>query len=170
MGLVYALCAFGIVHGQNDWMNDDPWWEYEDESPIIPIDVRLKLFNLDKAYHQAGDYHNDHFIKEYSRKEPSNAAFAWRWKSFRARWISFSSYLARFNRSVLVNAAYITASRTMVDLDHSQLGGTTNAVLKGLVESAKDLTPYLEDDIVIKKWEIFIGYLKELEDKLKDLQ
>lgn len=168
---VLAVCfvaAWGIARGQGEWMNDEPWYEYEDDSPVIPVDVRLKIFNLDKAYNRAGDYHNDHFVGEYTRREQPNDAFAIRWASFRARWIGFNDYLARFQHSVLVNAASVSASGTTIDFDHSQLFGTTRMVLEGLVEAARDLTYYLEDDIVIKKWEIFINRLAQLEDTLKD--
>ena len=170
MGLVYSVVAFGITNGQNDWENDEPWWEYEDETPILPADVRLKMFNLDKAYNRAGDYHNEDFKREYTRREHPNAAFAWKWNAFLARWVGFNDYYAQYQRSVLVNASAVSASKTYIDFDHAQLAGATRAVLEGVVDTARDLTPYLEDDIVIKKWEIFIGYLEELEDKLKDLR
>ena len=170
MGVVCFFAALVCAKAaQSPWENDEPWWTYEDDSPVIPADVRIKLFNLDKAYTRAGDYHNVSFIKEYSRREHPNVAFMLRWASFRARWISFNDYLQRFNRSVLVNAAYITTGRTMVDFDHAQLAGTTRAVLTNLVETARELTFYLEDDIVISKWEIFIVRLNHLEEEFKDL-
>ncbi|KKK57269.1 hypothetical protein LCGC14_3056160 [marine sediment metagenome] len=59
-------------------------------------------------------------------------------------------------------------SGTYVDSDHSQLAGVTRGVLENLTETARDLTFYLEDDIVISKWEIFIRRLNNLEDKFKD--
>lgn len=169
VGVVSALLAWGFVYAQSQWENDTPWWVYEDDSPVIPADVRLKLFNLGKAYHRAGDYHNDHFLKEYSRREYPNAAFKERWQSFRARWIAFSDYLTRFERSVLRNAATVSASKTYINFDHAQLAGTTRMVLENLVETARDLTFYLEDDIVIKKWEIFVVRLNHLEDEFKEL-
>lgn len=168
VGVVSTWLAWGVSNAQSQYENDAPWWTYEDDSPVIPADVRIKFFELDKAYHRAGDYHNEDFIKEYSRREHPNAAFTRQWTSFRARWIGFSAYLARFNRSVLVNASFVTASRTVVDFDHAQLAGTTRMVLEALVETARDLTFYLEDDIVITKWEIFIVRLEYLEDKFKD--
>ncbi len=168
---VLAVCfvvAWGIARGQGGWTNDQPVWEYEDDSPVIPVDIRLKIFNLDMAYNKAGDYHNDHFVKEYTRREHPNAAFAWKWATFAARWVGFNDYLERFQRSVLVNAGTVTAGAKVVNLEHSQLAGTTRMVLEALVETARDLTYYLEDDIVIKKWEIFIDRLTQLEDTLKD--
>ena len=152
------------------WRNDQPLWEYEDETPVIPVDIVLKLFNLTKAYHRAGDYHNDHFKPQYSRREHPNAAFAWRWEPFASRWIGFNEFLRRFERSVRVNASHITADRVTIDLDHSQLAGQTRMVLRGIIKQAKDLTSYLEDDIVIEKWETFITRLTQLEEKLKDLK
>ena len=56
----------------------------------------------------------------------------------------------------------------MVNLQHSQLHGTTLSVLAGVVDAARDLTPYLWDDIVRSRWEIFIARLTTLEDTLKD--
>ena len=169
VGVVSALLAAGFSQAQ-DWSNDEPWWEYEDETPIIPMDVRLKMFELNKAYERAGDNYNENFVQEYSRREHPNAAFERGWLSFYARWISFNDYLQRFERSVWLNASTVSATKTHIDFDHVQLAGRTRMVLEGLVETARDLTPYLENDIVIKKWEIFIGYLEELEDKLKDLR
>ena len=169
VGVVSALLAWGYASAQSDWENDAPWWTYEDETPVIPIDVRMKMFDLNKAYHRAGDYHNDHFIKEYSSREHPNAAFEGRWLSFRGRWIAFNDYLQRFERSVWLNASAVSASKTYVDFDHAQLAGTTRMVLANLVETARDLTFYLEDDIVISKWEIFIRRLSNLEDEFKEL-
>ncbi len=169
VGAVSALLAWGFVSAQSDWENDAPWWTYEDDSPVIPVDVRLELFNLGKAYHRAGDYHNETFIKEYSRREHPNAAFMLRWTSFRARWIAFNDYLQRFQRSVLLNASTVSASKTYINFDHAQLAGATRAVLEKTVETARDLTFYLEDDIVISKWEIFIRRLTNLEDEFKEL-
>ena len=169
MGLVCAITAWGVARGQGGWRNPDPIWEYEDDSPVIPADIRLKIFNLDKAYHQAGDYHNDHFEPEYSRREPYNDAFVWRWLTFQARWVSFNDYLQRFRRSVLVNAGTVTAGAKVINLEHSQLAGRTLGVLKGVTNKARDLTSYLEDDIVVEKWEIFVDQLEKLEDKLKEL-
>ena len=168
VGAVCALFAWAQANAQSPWENDDPWWTYEDDSPVIPVDVRLKLFNLQKAYNQAGDYHNENFKREYSRREHPNDAFVLRWTSFRARWIAFNDYLARFQHSVLVNAATVSASGTYVDFDHSQLAGVTRGVLENLTETARDLTFYLEDAIVISKWEIFIRRLNNLEDKFKE--
>ena len=168
MAAVSAMFALAHVHAQSDWENDAPWWTYEDESPVIPVDVRLKLFELDKAYNRAGDYHNDHFVREYTRREHPNAAFALRWTTFRARWIGFNDYLTRFRRSVLVHASSVSASKTHINFDHAQLAGTTRMVLEAVVEAARDLTFYLEDDIVISKWEIFIVRLENLEDRFKD--
>lgn len=169
VGVVSVLLAWGIANAQTQWENDAPWWTYEDDSPVIPVDVRLELFNLGKAYHRAGDYHNDHFIGEYSRREHPNAAFAFRWNSFRARWLAFNHYLERFQRSVLLNAASVSASKTYINFDHAQLAGRTRMVLEAMVETARDLTFYLEDDIVISKWEIFIRRLNNLEDEFKEL-
>jgi len=168
---ILAVCfvvSWGIARGQGEWENDAPWWTYEDETPVIPVDVRLKFFNLDKAYNRAGDYHNENFVGEYTRREHPNDAFTLRWASFRARWIAFNDYLARFQRSVLANAAFVTAGAKVVNFEHSQLAGTTRSILAGLVENARDLTYYLEDDIVISKWEIFTRRLAQLEDTLKD--
>lgn len=169
VGVVSALLAAGFSQAQ-DWENDAPWWTYEDESPVIPVDVRIKRFNLDMAYHKAGEYHNDHFVKEYVNREHPNAAFAWRWTSFRARWLAFNDYLARYQHSVLINAASVSASGTTINIDHAQLAGGTLMVLENLVETARDLTYYLEDDIVIGKWEIFIRRLTQVEDALKDFE
>ncbi len=169
VGVVSALFAWGFTHGQSEWENDAPWWTYEDDSPVIPADVRMKMFELNKAYERAGDYHNEIFVEEYTRREHPNAAFERRWVSFRARWIAFNDYLERFQRSVLLNAASVSASKTYIDFDHAQLAGTTRAVLEKTVETARDLTFYLEDDIVISKWEIFIRRLSNLEDEFKEL-
>lgn len=169
VGAVSALLAWGHVSAQSPWENDDVWYDYEDDSPVIPVDVLLKRFNLNMAYNKAGEYHNDHFVKEYSYREHPNAAFAWRWTTFRGRWIAFNDYLERFQRSVLVNAGSVSASGTTVNFEHAQLAGTTRLVLENLVETARDLTFYLEDDIVISKWEIFIRRLNTLEDEFKEL-
>lgn len=168
VGVASALFAWGFANAQTQWENDAPWWTYEDETPVIAADVRLKLFELGKAYHRAGDYHNDTFIPEYTNREYPNAAFAWRWHSFWARWIGFNDYLRRFQRSVLLNASTVSASKTYINFDHAQLAGRTRGVLEALVETARDLTFYLENDIVISKWEIFIVRLNNLEDKFKD--
>ena len=170
MSVLVAMCMLltGSVQAVQ-WQNEQPIWEYEDDSPEIPIDVRLKLFNLKKAYDRAGDYHNDHFVEEYTRREYPNTAFAWRWESFQARWIAFNDYLQRYSRSILVNAAYVTAGRTTVDFDHAQLAGTTRMVLEALVEKARLLTFYLEDDTVRTRWEIFVDRLETLEEVIKEL-
>ncbi len=167
VGAISALLTWASVNAQ-DWANDTPWWVYEDDSPEIPVDVRLKLFNLSKAYHRAGDYHNEDFIKEYSYRERPNDAFEIRWRTFRARWIAFNDYLTRFQHSVLANAAAVSASGTYINIDHAQLAGTTRVVLENVTETARDLTFYLEDDIVISKWEIFVVRLNTLEDEFKD--
>jgi len=169
VGLWCWMAAVTVAHAQGGWDNVDPIWEYEDDTPTIPVDIRLKLFNLDKAYHNAGDYHNDHFVKEYIRREHPNVAFGRYWVSFRARWIGFNDYLHRFQRSIFVNASSVSASGTTINIDHVQLAGTTRMVLEGLVETARDLTYYLEDDIVIQKWEIFIVRLTNLEEEFKEL-
>jgi len=152
------------------WTNDEPWYEYEDETPQIPMDVRLKMHALSQAYHQAGDYHNEKFKPEFHRREPHNVLFWSRWESFRARWIGFNDYLAQFERSVWIHASSVSATGTTINLEHSQLAGTTRAVLAGVVDAARDLTPYLEDDTVRSRWEIFIARLNNLEDALEDLK
>jgi hypothetical protein len=162
------VVAWGIARGQGGWTNDQPLYEYEDESPVIPIDIRLKLFNLSMAYTKARDYHNEVFKREYTRREHPNAAFARKWSTFVARWVGWNSYMDRYTLSVQTNASFITAGSKTINLEHSQLAGTTRMVLEGLVEAARDLTFYLEDDIVINKWEIFIKRLAQLEDALKD--
>ena len=171
VAVISALFAWGIAQGQSSgpWETDDRWWEYEDETPEITADVRLKLFNLDKAYNRAGDYHNEDFVKQYRSREPANVAFAFRHSVFWARWIAFNDYLRQFKRSVLLNAATLSASKTYIDFDHVELAGTTRMVLENLVETARDLTFYLENDIVISKWEIFIRRLNNLEDEFKEL-
>lgn len=152
------------------WQNDEPWWKYEDDSPVIPVDVRLKRFNLNKAYESAGDYHNDHFKRTYSTREHPNDAFEAEWLSFWARWVAFSDYLARFQRSVLANATVVSVDRTAINIDHVQLMGTTHAVLAAMVNAARELTSKLEDDIVIEKWEIFIERLTQVEEALQDFE
>lgn len=174
MQVRWILCTLFLLYIgtpalEAQWVNDQPVWEYEDESPKIPIDVRLKIFNLGMAYQKAGDYHNDHFVQEYTRREYPNEAFAARWKPFFARWIALSDYLRRFNRSVWVNASSVTAGAKTVNIEHSQLGGRTLMVLENLVETARGLTFYLEDDTVIMRWEIFIRRLRTLEEELKEL-
>lgn len=159
-------CVWGKAEAQ--WVNDEPMWEYEDDTPVIPADVRLKMHALSQAYHMAGDYHNDRFVPEYQRRELENLLFRSRWNAFRARWIGFNDYLARFERSVWVNAGSVTAGSNVVNLEHSQLQGTTRGVLAALVDTARDLTSYLEDDTVRSRWEIFIARLVTLEDTLKD--
>ncbi len=154
------------LYGQ--WVNDEPWWEYEDETPQIPLDVRLKMHALSQAYHLAGDYHNEKFKPEFHRREPENVLFWSRWNSLRARWIGFNDYLERFERSVWTNASSVTVGAKVVNFEHSQLHGTTLSVLSGVVDAARDLTPYLWDDIVRSRWEIFIARLTTLEDTLKD--
>jgi len=151
-----------------DWSNDDPWYDYEDDTPIIPIDVRMKRFNLNMAYNKAGEYHNDHFIRTYTNRDRGNAAFARGWASFFARWLAFSDYLERFQRSVLLNASSVSASGRTINLEHSQLMGTTRAVLAAMVNHARGLTSLLEDDIVTEKWETFIDRLTQVEDALQD--
>lgn len=168
VAVLSALFAGAFANAQ-DWRNDAPWWTYEDDSPVIPADVRLKFFNLDRAYNRAGDYHNGTFVKEYSRREHPNAAFMRKWTSFRARWIGFNDFFLQFQRSVLVNAASVSATRTTINFEHAQLAGRTRMVLAGVVEAARDLTFYLENGIVISKWEIFIVRLNNLEDELKEL-
>lgn len=167
VGVASLFLSLAHVHCQ--WMNDQPVWEYEDDTPVIPIDVRLKLFTLNKAYHNAGDYHNDHFIAEYTRREHPNVAFTRRWAIFRVRWIGFNDFLLRYKRSIMVNAGSITAGAKVINLKHTQLAGTTRMVLEALVETAKDLTFYLEDDTVRTRWEIFIRRLNNLEDALEAL-
>jgi len=169
VGGVCLVVALSIGRGQSPWENNDPLWEYEDETPQIPIDVRLKLFNLGMAYHKAGEYHNDHFVREYSNREHPNAAFERGWITFYGRWVAFNDYLRRYERSVRVNASSVTVGAKTINLAHSQLAGRTRMVLANLVETARDLTFYLEDDIVIKKWEIFIVRLENLEDTIKEL-
>lgn len=169
--ILLGVFWFGtIALGQSQYENDAPWWTYEDDSPIIPVDVRLKRFNLNKAYESAGDYHNDHFKREYTRREPRNPAFEAGWLSFRARWLAFNEYLARFQRSVLDNATFVSADRTAINIDHMQLMGTTRGVLSAMVNSARELTSLLEDDIVIEKWETFIDRLTQVEDALQDFE
>jgi len=170
VGVVCFAAALVYARGQSPWENNDPLWEYEDDSPVIPIDVRLKFFNLDRAYNNAGDYHNDHFVREYSRREHPNAAFERGWVTFYARWVGFNDYFARFQRSILVHAGSVSVGSKTVSIKHSQLVGRTSMVLANLVETARDLTFYLEDDIVIKKWEIFIVRLENLEDTIKELK
>lgn len=162
------LLALGIARGQGGWTNDEPIWEYEDESPQIPADVRLKMHALDQAYHLAGDYHNERFQREFLLREPYNTQFGDRWAVFAARWVGFNDYLARFQRSVWVNAGAVTAGSKVVNIEHTQLAGRTRAVLSKIIDTARDLTSYLEDDIVVSKWEIFIARLVTLEDTLKD--
>ncbi len=166
LALVWAILMCPAY--AQDWANDEPWWTYEDSTPVVPADVRLKYHNLDMAYNNAGDYHNEHFKRQYTYREPPNDAFESGWKSFRARWEAFNYYLARFQRSVLVNAATVSASKTHIDIDHMQLMGTTRSVLAALVNSARELTSQLENDIVIEKWETFIDRLTQVEDALQD--
>lgn len=167
--LLIAL-FMGCPAQAQDWANDQPWWEYEDDSPVIPADVRIKRFELTKAYESAGDYHNENFKREYTRREHPNDAFEPGWLTFRARWLSFNDYLARFQRSVLANATFISADRTAINIDHAQLHGTTRAVLTAMVNSARELTSKLEDDIVAEKWETFIDRLTKVEDALQDFE
>jgi len=169
--LFLLLLTAPYAHAQSgQWNNDQPWWEYEDETPVIQVDVVMKLYKLEKAYNRAGDYHNDHFKPTYSRREHPNDAFARRWLAFSARWVGFNEYLQRFERSVKVNASSITADRTIINFKHSELANNTRAVLAGIVDRTRDLTLYLEDDIVIEKWETFIKRLHQLEEKSKDLR
>jgi len=158
-----------VAHCQ--WQNTDPIWEYEDESPIIPADVRLKVHALNQAYHQAGDYHNDHFLKALRSRDPHNRPFINRWSAtFLPRWIAFNDYLDRYKRSVWLHASSVSASGTTINFQHSQLAGATQAVAKNLVATAQGLTAYLEDDKVVDKWEIFINRLKNIVDTLQDLE
>ncbi len=170
LGMSILVLAWAMLMGtaEAQWQNDEPWWEYEDSTPQIPVDVRMKRFNLDMAYNKAGDYHNEHFKREYTRREYNNAAFKRGWLSFRARWLAFSDYLERFQRSVLLNASSVSASRTYINIDHARLMGTTRAVFAAMVNSARELTSLLEDDIVTEKWETFIDRLTQVEDALQD--
>jgi hypothetical protein len=169
VGLSIFLVMQPLAHCQ--WMNDDPIWEYEDETPIIPADVRLKMHDLSQAYNQAGDYANKHFLKEYRLRDPYNTEFSVRWQlSFFPRWIAFNDYLDRYQRSVWINASSVSATGTTVDLQHSQLAGATRNVARNLVSTAQGLTPYLENDKVVAKWEIFINRLKNIVDALQELE
>ena len=151
--------------------NTDPIWEYKDDSPVIPADVRLKLWNVDKAFSRAYEYHNKKFKTEFNKRETGDREFADRWKtSFVPYWTAFVNYLYRYTRSAQLNASYITADSKILNLEHSQLHGTTLMVARALVRRARDLTSLLEDGIVIKKWEIFIDRLETLEDTIKKLK
>ncbi len=173
--LILAACFTVFVLLQTtahcQWTNDSPIWEYEDETPIIPMDVRLKMHALSQSFNQAREYANKRFLKEYRLRELDNIEFSHRWTTaFRPRWIALEDYIHRYAKSVWINASSVSATGKTVNLAHSQLGGTTRAVARNLLDTAQGLTPYLEDDKVVAKWEIFINRLKNIVDALQDLE
>lgn len=169
VGAVSALFAWGFAHGQ-DWANDEPWWKYEDSTPVIPLDVRLKIHNISQTWSLAHEYHNRRFKPLYDQRSGQNTAFATQWAfSFLPYWIAFSSILDDYVYSKLQFEARITVPGKVVDLAHSQLAGKTRMVAAALVEKARVLTLYLEDDKVRQRWEIFTQRLITLEEAIKEL-
>ncbi len=169
VGVVSVLFAWAFVHGQ-DWSNDMPWWTYEDSTPTIPADVRLKIHNISQTWSQARDYHNRRFRPVYDQREGENLAFVTQWNlSFRSYWIAFSETLYEYVSSKLQFEARITVPGKVVDFDHSRLAGEIRTMAAALVERARVLTLYLEDDTVRVRWEIFTQRLITLEDAIKEL-
>lgn len=167
---VAALFAWAHASAQSPWANDEPWWEYEDSTPTIPIDVRLKIHNITQTWSLAHEYHNRRFRPIYDQRAGQNIAFATRWNaSFLPYWIAFSETLHEYLSSKLQFEARITVPGTVVDLTHSQLAGRTRMVAAALVEKARVLTLYLEDDKVRARWEIFTQRLITLEEAIKEL-
>lgn len=161
-------CVWGKAEAQ--WQNTQPVWEYEDETPVIEIKVRLDIHNITIAWQTAKDYHDKRFKPEYLRREGENAAFAAQWNArFAPYWTAFNDYLYRYVESKIRTAQRLQAPGT-VDLDHQQLRGRMVMVTEALVEKARELTFYLEDDTVIGKWEIFIRRLEYLEETIKELE
>ncbi len=170
MAVVSALFAWSHVLAQSPWENDDPIWEYEDESPIIPIQVLLDIHDIKQAWTVAIKAHDKRFKPEFNRREGQNPAFASEWTySFAPYWVGFNDYLYRYVASKLQVEARMVVPGKIVDLSHSQLRGRTLMVTKALVEKARDLTHLLENDIVIEKWEIFVERLETLEETIKEL-
>ncbi len=152
------------------WVNDQPVWEYEDDTPTIDIKVRLDLHDITIAWQVANDYHNKRFKPEFLRRESENVAFATGWEaSFAPYWVGFNDYLYRYVESKIRTAQRLQAPGT-VDLAHQQLRGRMVMVTEALVEKARALTSVLEDDTVIRKWEIFIRRLEYLEETIKELE
>lgn len=170
VGIASALFAWAFANAQ-DWRNDMPWWVYEDSTPAIPADVRLKIHNINQAWSLAYEYHNTKFRPVYDQREGQNLTFALQWNfSFRPYWVTLSETLYGYISSKLQFEARITVPGKVVDFEHSRLAGKTRMVAAALVEKARVLTLYLEDDTVRTRWEIFTRRLITLEEAIKELE
>ncbi len=168
--ILLGVLWFGTPALAAQWTNDEPWWEYEDSTPTIPIDVSLKIHNIKQSRSLAFEYHNRRFKPIYDQRAGQNIAFASRWNaSFKPYWVALSETLYDYIQSKLQFEARITVPGKIVDLTHSRLAGKTRMVAAALVEKARVLTLYLEDDKVRARWEIFTQRLITLEEAIKEL-
>jgi len=170
LALWFMLMSGHVVLAQGGWTNDEPIWQYEDETPTIDAAILIKLHNVTQTYNIAGEYHNKHFIKEYHRREGENKAFQNEWAGFLGLWIAWNYRLDRYTRAVAVDASQIRVGEPIKNFETMQLRGQALTLCKEVVETARDLTFYLEDDTVIRKWEIFIRRLEYMEDAVKELE
>lgn len=169
VGIVSALFAWGFTHAQ-DWANDEPWWKYEDSTPVIPLDVRIKLHNISQAWSLSYEYHNRRFKPVFNQRERQNVAFATRWHAgFAPYWAALSATLYKYISSKLQFESRTAVPGMAIDIDHMRLVARTRMVAAALAEKARVLTLYLEDDTVRARWEIFTQRLITLEEAIKEL-
>ena len=142
----------------------------QDSTPLPPASLRLRIFTLDQAYYQAGDYHNKKFARRWN-SSPHYGSFVGKHLDFLDQWIKFNYNLRIWKRKLRVDAAKISSSGTRIrDLETIRTGKMVLGISRELVESAAALTKWVYSPELQQRWKEFVRKLEKLENTIQELE
>lgn len=143
---------------------------YDDSTPPLPADLVMKIFNLEKAYDQARDYHNNKFKKKWN-SQSRVGEFSKNHPPLVAHWMTFNDILDLWVRKLKVDAGGTSASGTRIkNIETILLGKNVLRVSGWLIDTAENLTIDIYSQEMREIWEEFVKRLKKLEKTVQDLE
>ena len=143
----------------------------QDETPKLPADFVLLIYQVNKTYYDAVIFHNKKFSKKWNEKYRGITRFGKSHRVFYARWVGMEKYLTHWMRRKAVDASSAGPGGIRIrNIETIQLGVQTRRLLWGLVGSGEEAGLLIRSRELQKTWREFLKKVEKLEDAIEELK